>query len=92
MGAYVCALVMEEFIGDRGHETVLGHCSAHHVTLFAAPGSRSPADVEHVLEEPHPDEPSGNGETAAEEAGEGAPSHQPDPPEGQPAEDESGDA
>ena len=28
----------------------------HEVTLFAAPGSRSPADVEHVLEEPHPDE------------------------------------
>src|SRR6188472_3692491 len=28
----------------------------HDVTLFAAPGSRSPADVENVLDEPHPDE------------------------------------
>jgi glycosyltransferase involved in cell wall biosynthesis len=33
-------------LGRRGHE----------VTLFAAPGSRSPADVQPVLEEPHPDE------------------------------------
>jgi glycosyltransferase involved in cell wall biosynthesis len=28
----------------------------HEVTLFAAPGSRSPADVENVLEESHPDD------------------------------------
>ena len=39
-------------------------------------------------EEPHPDEPSGNGEAAAEEAGEGSQKHQPDPPEGQPADDQ----
>ena len=33
-------------------------------------------------EEPHPDEPSGNGESAAEEAGEGSSKHAEQPEEG----------
>jgi glycosyltransferase involved in cell wall biosynthesis len=48
--------------GYGGIEQVIELLSAelvhrgHEVTLFAAPGSRSPADVEPVLERPHPDE------------------------------------